>query len=150
MIPFKISELDKTLSTFKAVKNVPVPVTGWIKAIRMTLGMTLDQVALKLKISKQSASELEARELSGQITLNSLSKIADAMEMKLVYAIVPKEDSLEKLVDSKAENLAKKIAEKASLNMELEQQSLEADQQGKFVLQRKEHLKQKLPKYLWD
>ncbi|CAN5414204.1 hypothetical protein BH10BAC5_BH10BAC5_18780 [soil metagenome] len=45
------------------------PEQGWIKTIRKALGMSQQQLAVKLRKTKQSVFELERREEEGAITL---------------------------------------------------------------------------------
>lgn len=63
--------------------------------------MSLKQLAVKLDITKQSVREIEIRKKSS-ITLNSLEETANALDMKLVYGLVPKEGSLDRLIKQKA------------------------------------------------
>ena len=54
--------------------------------------MSLRQLRNRLHISPQSVKEIEDREVSGTITLNSLRDTANAMDMKLVYGFVSKHE----------------------------------------------------------
>ena len=54
--------------------------------------MSLRQLGNRMGISAQSVMEIEQREVDGSITLKSLKEAANAIEMKLVYAIIPKKD----------------------------------------------------------
>lgn len=78
----QIMQLDAKIKGF-ADAQTPMPPTGWIKAIRLALGMTLQQLANKLSITKQSVSKLELREQEGAITLKSLREVAHALDMDL-------------------------------------------------------------------
>ncbi|MFZ4262080.1 helix-turn-helix domain-containing protein [Sphingobacterium sp. HJSM2_6] len=55
-------QLDEKLKTFCALQHVKIPVGGWIKAIRTSLGMTLEQLGKKLGVTKQNIQSLEKRE----------------------------------------------------------------------------------------
>ena len=68
----QIEQLENKLSGFSTAQKVVVPPTGWLKAVRVSLGMSLQQLADKLSITKQSVQEIELREKEGAITLKSL------------------------------------------------------------------------------
>ena len=115
----QLEQLDRKIKGFnKAVKVTPPP-TGWLKAIRLSLGMSLQQVADKLAITKQSVQEIETREKEGGITIKSLKEAANAMDMQLVYALVPKDGSLDALIERKAREMAVSIVSRTSNNMKL-------------------------------
>lgn len=97
-----------------------VPPKGWIKAIRQALGLTSAQLAKKLNVKQPRVLEIERDETS--LSLKNLEKVADALGCKLVYALVPK-TSLEEMAYNQAEKKAKKILQKVSHNMALENQT---------------------------
>ncbi|WP_039053047.1 mobile mystery protein A [Sphingobacterium sp. T2] len=115
-------QLDEKLRAISALQNVQTPVGGWLKAIRTTLGMSLEQLGNKLGVTKQSIQSLEKREKEGSITINSLKETAQALDMKFVYALLPIDGSLEQLVERKAEILAKDIVMRTTQTMALEDQ----------------------------
>ena len=117
-------QLNDKLKVFKVAQSIQTPSRGWIKAIRTTLGMSLEQIGKKLGVSKQNIQSLEKREKEGSITLNSLKEAARAMDMEVVYALVPKDESLDKLIERKAEKLAKEIVFRTTQNMALEDQAI--------------------------
>ena len=48
----QIDQLERKISAFKEAKNIVPPPTGWINAVRVSLGMSLQQLAHKLSITK--------------------------------------------------------------------------------------------------
>lgn len=146
----QIQQLETRLQVYSSVENRLVPSTGWLKAIRTALGMSLQQIAQRLSISKQSATEIEQREQEGSITLNSLRQAANALDMELVYGLVPKDGSLEKLIDRKARELAIQIVSRTSNTMKLEDQENSKERIKKAIDERTEELKREIPKVLWD
>ncbi|WP_250161322.1 helix-turn-helix domain-containing protein [Algoriphagus algorifonticola] len=68
----QIDQLESRIKLFSPTRQLPNPPTGWVKAIRLALGMSLQQLATKLGMTKQSVQELEIREKEGAITLKSL------------------------------------------------------------------------------
>jgi predicted DNA-binding mobile mystery protein A len=85
--------------------KVTPPPTGWIKAVRTALGMSLQQLSNRLSITKQSAQEIEQREKEGSIKIKTLRETANALDMQLVYGFVPKDGTLENLIDRKVKEL---------------------------------------------
>ena len=100
--------------------------------------------------SKQGIYQLENREQSGNITLKSLEEIADALDMKLVYAFVPKDGSLDALIERKAKELAVKIVSRTSNTMKLEAQENSKEYIEQAIKERTTILKHEMPKILWD
>ena len=101
--------MDNKLKSFIESKNSQAPEQGWIHTIRTTLNMTLQQLGNKLNMTSQSAKRIEEIEASGSISIKALKVVANALDMQLVYALVPKQNSIKDLVDKKANELAKKL-----------------------------------------
>lgn len=146
----QIEQLENKLSGFNAAHKVVAPPTGWLKAVRVSLGMSLQQLADKLFITKQSVQELELREKEGTITLKSLREAANALDMQLVYGLVPKDGSIEKLIDRKAKELASRVVSRTSNTMKLEDQENTQQRLKKAIEERTAAIKNELPKMLWD
>lgn len=146
----QIEQLESRMKHFSFGLDLPNPPTGWVKAIRLALGMSLQQLGQKLSMTKQSAQELETREKEGSITIKSLREAANALDMELVYGFVPKSGSLEKYIDQKARLLAKKIVLGTSNTMKLEDQEVSKERLRKAYEDRIFQIKQELPKALWD
>ena len=146
----QLDQLDRKLDKYKMASKVTPPPSGWIRSIRLSLGMTLQQLADKLSITKQSVYELEKREKKGSITLKSLKEVANAMVLQLVYALVPKDGSLDLLIERKAQELAKRIVSRTSDNMKLEAQENSNERIEKAIHERSITLKSEMPRVLWD
>lgn len=146
----QIEQLERKLSGFATARKVVAPPTGWLKAVRVSLGMSLQQLADKLSITKQSVQEIEQREKEGTITLKSLREAANALDMHLVYGLVPKDGSIEKLIDRKARELATRIVSRTSNTMKLEDQENTQQRLKKAIEERTAVIKNELPKMLWD
>lgn len=112
--------LDKKLEEFKHLSIYENTINGWIKTIRQSLGLTTSQLAKKMNLNQSRIFAMEKEESS--LKLSTLEKVADALDCKLVYALVPK-TSLESMAYNQAEKKAKKILQKVSHNMALENQT---------------------------
>ena len=146
----QIQQLDSKIKAFRSLKNIIPPNTGWIKAIRLALGMSLNQLSNRLGITRQSALEIEQREKKMTISLKLLKETADALDMELVYGFIPRDGSLKKLVDRKALHLATEIVLRTSNTMELEEQGNSEQRIKRAIKERTEILKNEMPKILWD
>lgn len=143
-----VQQLDQQLSTYK--KGADVPPIGWIRTIRKSLNMTLGQLANKLKMSAQGVKGIEEREANGSITLNSLKETALALDLRLVYGFVPKDESLDQFIDKKALELARKIVLRTHQTMILEDQQMNESNLEQHVYLLAAELKGEMSKALWD
>ncbi|HTH57840.1 MAG TPA: helix-turn-helix domain-containing protein, partial [Cyclobacteriaceae bacterium] len=123
---------------------------GWVKAVRTTIGMSLEQLGRRLSITKQSARAIEKREADGAITIKSLQEAAKALDMQLVYGFVANDGSLDALIDRKANELATKIVKRTSHSMKLEGQENTVERIQQAVQERAAAIKREMPKTLWD
>lgn len=146
----QIEQLESRIKLFSPTRQLPNPPTGWVKAIRLAFGMSMQQLANKLSMTKQSVQEIEIREKEGSITLKSLKESARVLDMELVYGFVPKEGSLDKYIEKKARLMAEKIVSRTSNTMKLEDQENSKQRLKKAVEERTKIIKQQLPKVLWD
>ncbi len=146
----QLDHLEMKIKMFAPLTKVAIPPTGWIKAVRLALGMSLQQLANRISITKQSVQEMEKREMEGSISLKSLREAARALDMEFVYGFVPKDGSLNALIDRKTEEFATKIVNRTSQTMKLEDQENSEIRLRKAIQERKAMLKQEIPKVLWD
>lgn len=146
----QLAQLESKLKVFASVQKVATSPTGWLKAVRVSLGMSLQQLADKLSITKQSVLEIEQREKEGSITLKNLRETANALDMELVYGLVPKDGTIEALIERKAKELAVRIVSRTSNTMKLEDQENSKQRLKKAIEERTAILKNELPKMLWD
>ena len=132
------------------LKKITPPPTGWIKAVRTTLGMSLQQLGNKISITKQSLQDIERREKDGSITLKTLRDAANALDMELVYGFVPNDVSLESMIEKRATELATKIVLRTANTMKLEDQANSKNRIKKAIEERAAEIVNELPKILWD
>ena len=145
-----IEQLDKKLVKFQDSAMVLIPSKGWINTIRTTLNMTREQLGAKLGMSKGAIQKIEEREASGQITLNKLKDVGQALNMKFVYGFVPNDGSIENLISQKSEKLARKIVMRTNQNMKLEDQGIGDEKINDTIKDLAYEIKKELRKSLWD
>ncbi|MGB4776476.1 MAG: mobile mystery protein A [Daejeonella sp.] len=146
----QIQQLNAKMLSFASLKKVAMPPTGWIKAIRSAIGMSMQQLGSKLSITKQSVQDIEKREKEGSISIKSLREAARALDMQLVYGFIPNDGSLELLIERKAKELATKIVLRTSNTMKLEDQENTKLRIEKAIQERATSIKNEMPKILWD
>src|ERR1700692_1632494 len=104
----RLKQLDRTLKPFRAAAKNPRPQKGWLRAIREAAGISASEVARVLKTSRGLPVQLEKAEAEDRITLRSLRAAANALDCDLVYALVPRADSMQELMENRARYEAKK------------------------------------------
>lgn len=146
----QLQQLNRKMLGFASLQQVAMPPTGWIKAIRTAMGMSLQQLGNKLHISKQGVMDMEKREKDGSITIKSLREIARVMDMQLVYGFVPNDGSLDALIEKRATQLATQIVMRTANTMKLEDQANSEKRIEAAIRERAAALQQEMPKILWD
>lgn len=146
----QIQQLGRKMQAYAQLQTLVPPPTGWIKAVRTAIGMSMQQLGNRLSITRQSAQEIEQREQDGSITLKSLREAAHAMDMELVYGFVPKDGSIDRLIERRAKVLAKEIVLRTSHSMRLEDQENSQERIQQAIEERAMMIQQELPKALWD
>ncbi len=144
-----IRHLDNRFAILRPLLKNERPPKGWVRAIRNALGMTTGQLAHRIGVSQSRIPELEQAEVSGNITLKSLERAAEALGCRVVYAIVP-ERPLADVVRAQAERVAGRQMAAVGHSMQLENQAVEdeavrTEQRNRLI----EQLMQR-PARLWD
>lgn len=146
----QIQQLSTKMLAYASLQKVAPPPTGWIKAIRNAIGMSMLQLGNRLSITKQSVQDIERREKDGSITIKALREAARALDMQLVYGFIPNDGSLELLIERKAKELATQIVMRTNNTMKLEDQENTKQRIEKAIQERTTIIKTEMPKTLWD
>jgi predicted DNA-binding mobile mystery protein A len=145
-----VNHLDQRLAPFKEAGKVEIPKKGWINTIRTVLNMTRKQLGAKLNFTKGAIQKIEEREATGQITLNKLREVGQALDMQFVYGFVPKDGTIDNLITKKAEKLARKIVLRTNQNMKLEDQGIGDEKMNETIKELTDEIKRELRRSLWD
>lgn len=124
--------LDIKLNSIRTSSDVLRPPKGWVKAIRESLGMSAEQLAARIGVTKPRVYEIEKAEISGSITLNSLERAAHALDCQLVYTLIPRQP-LQKTVEIRAMEIARERIRAASHSMSLEDQALDENELSEHI-----------------
>ena len=145
-----IEQLDQKLKPFQKIEMVLIPNNGWINTIRTTLNMTMAQLGTRLKITRQGVRSIEKSETKGSISINSLKEVGMALDLKFVYGFVPKDGTIDNLINIKAEKLAEKIVLRTNQNMKLEDQGIGEKKIKEIIEDLANEIKREMKKSLWD
>ena len=117
----QINSLDKKFAKFKAIE---LPKAGWINTIRSSLSMTLEQLAKRIDVSTPAVIQFEKSEVEETITLKTLKKVAEGLNCKLSYVLIPQDNSLNKVLKKQANKKARKMVKNVDNHMALEKQQV--------------------------
>lgn len=126
-----------------------MPLEGWIRTLRKSLGITQTQLAQKLNITKQSMASIENSEREGTITLSTLRKVAEALNCDIQLGLVPRK-SLEEIIKQRAWEKAKAIVNRTALHMNLEAQGTNTEFREKQIKELAEEFIRHPNKHLWE
>jgi predicted DNA-binding mobile mystery protein A len=120
--------LDRKLPALQAAANTLSvrPAKGWIAAIRTALGMSGTALAKLLTVSQPTILQYEKGEVRGSITLQTLGRVANALDADLIVALVPRK-SVEATLRARAESIASEEMRAVINTMRLEDQEVESE-----------------------
>ena len=144
--------IEKKINPWKKLRTERRPPSGWLKAIRGALGINIRQLARRCGVQHSSILRIENNEIRDKVSLESLKKVASAMDCQLVYAIIPKTgyNSLEKIIDHQADLLAKKLIKKADHTMQLEAQGISSRETKSQIRKLASEIKNKMDSRIWE
>ena len=114
--------LDERLAGLQPATQFATPRSGWVRAVREALGMSLAELGQRMGVTPQTVHSLERSEQAGRAQLASLRRAASALDCTLVYAFLPN-SSLRETVHDQAERLVDNHSASAMHTMALEDQA---------------------------
>jgi predicted DNA-binding mobile mystery protein A len=115
--------MDAKLVSWRRLATDTAPKGGWLRAIRETLGMTTAQLARRVGVAQQAIAKFERNEAAGKITLESLTRVAAALDCQVTYAVVPLKP-LAQMRRARALALADALTKPVAHSMKLEAQGI--------------------------
>ena len=131
--------LDRELDVYRPASGRPRPHRGWIRAVRDALGMSTADLARRMRAAQPLIPQLEQSEVAGSIRLETLERVAAALDSTLVYALVPN-DTVEALVQRRAHWLADRDVGATDQSMRLEAQTPPRELRDELVHDLADHL----------
>lgn len=145
-----LEQIDNKILILKKAEKLSVPSSGWVFAIRQSLGMSLRQLGSRMGITPQSVKEIEKREIDGTVSLRVLRQFGKAINLKFVYGFIPEKGTLEGMIEVRANELAKEIVTRTSVSMQLEDQENSRSRIKKAINEKADDILREMPRYLWD
>jgi predicted DNA-binding mobile mystery protein A len=143
-------QMDELIKSYHSENMHIKPFSGWIQSSRLALGMSLRQLAERIGISASALTNFEKREQSDTITLATLKKAANALDMELVYYFKPNHGSIKNTIIQQARKKAQEILNQSNQTMRLEDQETDQQSQALELERLTNDLINKMPVNLWD
>lgn len=102
----RLEHLQEKVDHFKGAESFKAPPIGWIKSMRNAFGLSMKQLARKMRTQVNEISIIEEQEATGDISIKDMVRVGNALDIKFVYGYVPIDGSIEELVERKAKRLA--------------------------------------------
>jgi predicted DNA-binding mobile mystery protein A len=144
----QLRQLEERLEKFREIEQMRAPPNGWIRTLRQALGMTTEQMAERMGVTRQAVLQLEMAERRRTATWTSLRKAADAMDCEVVYAILPR-GSLQQVLMRQGRKQAERQLRRITHSMRLDSHLVG---EGEMALQIEElasHLAAERSRALW-
>ncbi len=83
-------KLDLEMRPFRQAGLDKHPTNGILRAVRKALRIRSHEIAARMGNTRSVVFTTELREMKGTLTLRAMDRMADAMDCKVVYSVVPK------------------------------------------------------------
>lgn len=143
-------QMDELIQSVVSGKQKAQTSAGWIQSARLALGMSLRQLAERVGVSVSALTNFEKREQTDAVSLATLKKAANAMDMELVYYFKPKDGSIKNAVEKQARKKAQEILNQSNQTMKLEDQETNSSSQELELERLTKDIMSKMPQNLWD
>ena len=143
-------QMDELIQSFVVGKQKVQTSVGWIQSSRLAMGMSLRQLAERIGISASALSNFEKREQADAVSITTLKKVANALDMELVYYFRPKSGSIKNTIEQQARKKAKEILNQSNQTMKLENQETNKISQELELERLTKDIIYKMPVNLWD
>ncbi len=141
---------EKVNQAARQFGGAPQPISeGWLRTVRKALGMSGPQLAKRLGVTKGQVSKTEMGEVAGSVSLKTIHKMAQAMNCRLVYAVIP-EKEIGQVIKERAIKKAKAQVKIASTHMALEAQALNREKLNAEIERIASEIVDKMPADLWN
>lgn len=144
----QLRQLDERLEKVRDLSELGAPPDGWIRVLRQALGMTTEQLAARMKVTRQAVLQLEAAERNRSATWTSLRKAAEAMDCEVAYAVVPR-GSLRQVLLRQGRKQAERHVGRIAHSMKLDSHLIGPAEQQRQVDELAAHLATERSRALW-
>ncbi|MBM3275702.1 MAG: mobile mystery protein A [Candidatus Sericytochromatia bacterium] len=144
----QLRQLEDRLDRIRGSAAVDPPRDGWLRTIRLAIGMTTEQLADRLGVTRQAVLQLEAAERKQTASWTSLRKAANAMDCDVLVALVPR-GSLTQVLTRQGRVQAERHLARASHSMKLDAHVVGQDEMARQVEELADELATDRPRGLW-
>lgn len=99
----RLAELDRQFCEYAKLHRNVTPRCGWVKTVRLALGMSSNALGVRSGMTAQGVRKLEQAEANGSISLNTLAKLADGLDCEVHYILLPRSSLIEQVVQRSKE-----------------------------------------------
>ncbi|MEW9897942.1 helix-turn-helix domain-containing protein [Chitinivorax sp. PXF-14] len=99
----RLAELDRQFCEFAKLHRDVAPRCGWVKTIRLALGMSSTALGARTGMTAQGVRKLEQAEANQSISLNTLAKLADGLDCEVRYILLPRSSLLGQILKQSRE-----------------------------------------------
>jgi transcriptional regulator with XRE-family HTH domain len=82
--------LDEEMQPFRQAGKTKNPTGALLRTARKVLEIPAEEIAKKLGVNRNVVFDLEERERKGTAKMQSLARLAEAMDCMVVYGVVPR------------------------------------------------------------
>jgi len=143
------NQLDRFFNENPRVFSVSMPKHGWVRELRQSLGMTMQDLGERLGVIKQRIDRIEKDEVEGKVSLKTLQETAEALNCELVYFFVPRGQGLQNMLEEQALLAAKEIVSATENTMSLEKQDTSKEAQRLLIEELAQEMVNKEDKKIW-
>lgn len=144
----QLRQLEEKLEKFRQLSASDVPRDGWINSLRTAMGLTTEQLAERMGITRQAVLQLEVAERKQTASWTSLRKAADAMDCDVVFALIPR-GSLSQVLMRQGRRQAEKHVARISHSMKLDAHVVGPAEEAQQVEELAAHLAAERSRALW-
>ena len=144
----QLRQLDERLEKVREIGALEAPSDGWIRTLRQALGMTTQQLAARMGVTRQAVLQLELAEQRRTATWTTLRKAAGAMDCEVVYAVVPR-GSLNQVLLRQGRKQAEQHVARISHSMKLDAHVVGPTEQERQVEELATYLAAERTRGLW-
>lgn len=94
----RLAELDQQFCEFAKLHRDVTPRCGWVKTVRLALGMSSKDLGVRTGMTAQGVRKLEQAEANRSISLKTLAKIADGLDCEVRYVLLPRSSLLDQVL----------------------------------------------------
>ena len=141
------AQLDRQLAS---APPIAMPRNGWIRELREALGMSARQLAERVGVAQPTIARLEKSEAAGTIKIKTLRRVAEGMNCRLVYALVPVEGALEDVLRKQATQTAERLLARVEHSMGLEAQGATPEDRRAQVQELADELVRTMSREIWQ